>query len=71
MLNRFSSPGIALEEYVLYVRISICLSRIQRHLWWPVSGRYVAIRDEFLIARVQFLHFNIFEGLFNLKQMFD
>ena len=30
--NRISSPGIVLEDYVLYVRISIWLSRIQQNL---------------------------------------
>ena len=60
--NRISSPGIVLEDYVLYVRISICLSRIQQHLLWPGSGGSLVIIDEFLVAWFWFLDFTIFSG---------
>lgn len=44
-LTGLRSAGIVLEDYVLYVRISICLSKIQQHPQRPESGRFLAIRE--------------------------
>lgn len=48
--NRIISPGIVLQDDILYVRIFIVVVvEYSRPSQWPVSEKSMAIRDEFLI----------------------